>query len=652
MIFKLRTAKFAALSLGLFLALGCTDAKKGRAPLSAAAGGGSPVAPTTPIARVAPTVMDTKTPIALGSDELLVSILGTNDIHGAIEPRVSKDGKTFGGMAFWAGAVKAVRDGVAKEYGDKGGVLVLDGGDQFQGTLLSNYSEGALMFSLLGDVGYDAMVPGNHDYDFGPEGWLVDQVTPDSKDKDPRGVIKKLANSAPFPLLSSNAYVKASIRTFDGKPATIDSQGCGSDQPLDWSRAERPEFLKSYLLREVAGLRVAIIGLDNPITPTTTTPANVSDLCFRDAAEEYKSVRESLEGKADLFVLVIHDGDINNEKNLTNLLVKLEAYRPDAVDAVIGGHTHQVNKIEKNGVYAIQSGSSGAMFGRIDLVVDAKTKKVVRTRAAAGAMLFQSDCDSQIKTFCELPNATDVNYEHEKIAASASALAKIEDGKKDIAPMTGRNLGYADATIAKDPINESGLVNLLTDAYRRASGADVAMINTGGVRTSIAPGPFTYEALYAISPFNNRAVVLGPVKVSTLLKIVSRAAKSCGKSGPVLASGIRVTYERGDCKQTDADGNDPQSRVVTIALADKADGSKDGKLLYDARDPNKVFVSDDTVTIATLDFLEAGGSGYVEFKEAPRMADLGIFRELVADELAKNPGKLEDKLDGRYRNLK
>ncbi len=626
----------------LALAIGCNDGHKGRAP--------EPGSPTAGTNLAPPALTCSKAPIALGANESLLSIVGTNDIHGAIEPKVSLDGKTTtGGLAFWAGAVKSIRVGVSKRYGAKGGVLVLDGGDQFQGSLLSNYSEGALMFSLMGDVGYDAMVPGNHDYDFGPEGWLVDQV-PAGQTGDPRGVIKKLANSASFPLLSSNAYLKASLKTLDGKQATVESQGCTSTDVVDWSKAERPEFLKSYILKEIAGVRVAIIGLDNPITPTVTTPANVSDLCFRTAADEYLDVRKSLEGKADVFVLVIHDGDINNEKNLTNLLEKLQAARPDAVDAIIGGHTHVVNNINRNGVYAIQSGAYGDKFGRIDLVVDTATKKVIRekTRVAAGAVIYQNSCDSQIDSFCEKSVPTRITYECEPIVESASALDKIATGKKDIAPLVGRNLGFADAPITKSATNESALVDLMTDAYRHATGVDLALINTGGVRQDIKAGPFTYEMWYAISPFNNHAVILGPMKVDTLVKILGRSARTCGKSGAVLGSGIRVTYERGDCKTPDADGNDANSRVVTITMDDHG---IDGEMLYDARDPAHVKTSDRTLTVATLDFLQAGGSGFVEFKDVPMIKDAGIFRELVADELAKNPGKLPSVIDGRFKNL-
>jgi 5'-nucleotidase len=336
-------------------------------------------------------------------------------------------------------------------------------------------------------------------------------------------------------------------------------------------------------------------------------------------------------------------------------MTKLHDAGPGTVDAVVGGHTHVRNLVDikdgENGhVFGIQSGAYGEKFGRIDLVIDTATKKVKREKssAIAGAYIYQNECDRFIDGFCEAKPTAKVTYECEGIVESATALARIEDGKKDIAPLVGRNLGYADADIAKDGTNESPLLNLLTDAYRRAAGVDLALINTGGVRQPIRKGPFTYELLYAISPFNNRAVVLNPMTVDTLVKLTTRAAMTCGKSGAVLGSGIRVTYERGDCKQPDADGNDKNSRVVTIAMDDNG---KDGELLYDARDPNHVFKSTKTLKVATLDFLQAGGSGYVEFKEAPMVADLGIFREVVADELAKNPGKLEGKIDGRFRNL-
>jgi 5'-nucleotidase len=589
-------------------------------------------------------------PIPLASNEVLISILGTNDMHGAIQPKTVKPKKdaapaVVGGMAFWSGAVKSIRLGVAERYGNRGGVLVVDGGDQFQGTLLSNYTEGALFFSLMNDVGYDAIVPGNHDYDFGPAGWLVDQVTADSSDKDSRGVIKGLAATAKFPLLSANTYVKESLRTIEGRAAKVESIKCATNDLIDWSQARRPGFLKPYVIKNVAGVRVAIVGLDNPETSRATTYANVSDLCFRSSLEEYKSLRASLEGEADVFVVVIHDGDINQDLKLTELLTGILAWREDGVDAIVGGHTHVVNRVEKNGVYAIQSGANGERFGRIDLVYDQERRKVVRekTRVAAGAFLFQEDCDAPVQSFCRDPHTGKIMYEGETVRESRNALASIADAEKAIGPMAKRKLGETDEPIRKERDNESPLLNLLTDAFREASGADIALINTGGVRTELQAGPILYENLYQVSPFNNRAVLLSPMKVSTLLKVLTRSAQSCGKHGSVLGSGIRATYERGPCK-SDIDGMDPSGRVVTIELLDDT-------VLYDARDPAHPVLVERDLRVATLDFLATGGSGFDMFKEAPVSADLGIFREIVADQLAKRSEKISAKVDGRWVDL-
>ncbi len=613
----------------------CSD-RKGRAPLE-------PVQEKQKSPPVVPAAACAKAPMTLEKNEVLLSILGTNDIHGSIAPKKMKSGEPIGGMAFWAGAVRAVREGVSKRYGERGGVLVLDGGDQFQGSLLSNYSEGALMFSLMNDVGYDAIVPGNHDYDFGPEGWLIDQVIP-GQSGDPRGVIKKLSNTAHFPMLSANTYKKSTLKAVDGKEAEVNSIGCESKDILDWTTAERPEFLQPYVIKTVAGLRVAIIGLDNPSTPSTTTPANVSDLCFRTAFDEYKRIRTELEGQADLYVAVIHDGDINQDKNLSSLLESITSWREDGVDAVIGGHTHTVNRIEKKGVYAIQSGSYGDAFGRIDLVIDSITKKVIKekTRVAAGALLLSQSCDKKIDSFCEEVPEEKITYECEGVSELPSAVEKINLAQAELTPLAGKILGTADAPITKNRDSESALMNFITDTYRKASGADIALVNTGGIRVNIEPGVFTYENLFQISPFNNRAVILAPMKVSTLVKIMDRSARACGKHGAVLGSGIRVVYRRGDCKDA-VDGLDPTGGVVSIRL-------DDGTLIYDGTDTSNPIVNERDLRVATLDFLEAGGSGYIFFKEAPRAADIGIFREVLVDELSKNPGKISAKIDGRFVN--
>src|SRR3954451_744460 len=90
-----------------------------------------------------------------------ITILATNDIHGGIEPNVLKDGTIEGGMAAFSGTVQAIKAGLKRRLGDQASVLVVDAGDQFQGTLISNYNEGRLVLQSMSQAGYDVAITGN-----------------------------------------------------------------------------------------------------------------------------------------------------------------------------------------------------------------------------------------------------------------------------------------------------------------------------------------------------------------------------------------------------------------------------------------------------------------------------------------------------------
>jgi 2',3'-cyclic-nucleotide 2'-phosphodiesterase (5'-nucleotidase family) len=329
-----------------------------------------------------------------------ITILATNDIHGGIEPSLLKDGTKEGGLAAFSGVVKAIKAGLKRKYGDRAGVLVLDAGDQFQGTLISNINEGQLVFQSMSQAGYDAAIAGNHDYDFGPKGWLDDQVTPDTIDKDPRGALKVALSYAKFPLISANTFLCNSLYDSLGSNVQVTQKGCdpilqpGQPTPtIDWSRAQSPEFLKPYLVKQVGGVRVAVIGIDNVSTPFTTTAANVSDLCFGREDEAYLRVRKELEDKADVFILLVHDGNATTQ-HMTDIVKKLiSSFSPTrgaVVDAVISGHTHFTYNLNVLGVSVIQSGANGKAFGRVDLIYDPGSGRVdsSRTKSYAGVRTY------------------------------------------------------------------------------------------------------------------------------------------------------------------------------------------------------------------------------------------------------------------------
>ncbi len=579
-----------------------------------------------------------------------ITIIGTNDIHGAVEDKVITLGKTppipknIGGMPFFSGVVSSIRQSAAMNPQCEG-VILVDGGDQFQGTLLSNFSEGALMFDLMSEAGYDAVVPGNHDYDFGPSGWLVDQLPAGSRG-DPREALKSIARRASFPLLSANTYYMGSLKSISGAPAPVISEYCrptSSSDIIRWSEARRPEFLRPYIIKNVAGLRVAIIGLDHPETAAVTTRANVSDLCFRDPVEEFISIKAELRGRVDVTVVVMHLGDAGNEFKMTEFLNRVLAQDPRAVDAVIGGHTHYVNDVRVQGVPAIQSGANGEKFGRIDLFFDPAAGAIdrTRTRVFAGKFLFADECDRGNEPVCS-SNAGLVQYDGFPVAASPVSRAKIEIARREIAPMAKQLLGQISAPLTRNRTEENNLGNALTDAVRDTFRVDVALLNSGGIRTDLMPGPLDYENFYRVLPFNNRGVRLKPMRVATLVKLFSKSIASCGNFGALNQSGLRVFYEKDCARDVQKLGVDPAARLLRVETIT-------GEPLFDVARTDLNL--ERTISVVTVDFLAAGGSEFPEFRETQVDADLGILREALAQHFRRQPWNPSPNMDGRLQNV-
>ncbi|HLE00787.1 MAG TPA: bifunctional UDP-sugar hydrolase/5'-nucleotidase [Bdellovibrionota bacterium] len=583
------------------------------------------------------------------SSERLITILQTNDIHGNVDSQTTNSGDAQGGMAFFGGVVRSIREGLAKSFGRNAGVLVVDAGDQFQGTLLSNYGEGQVVYAAMNQVGYDAGIPGNHAFDFGPIGWLEDQVTSGTADQNPKGALYRLLRQSNFPLLSANTYARESLVDLNGEKIVVNGIGCkptDESRILDWSRASQPDFIRPYVLREVADLRVAIIGLDNIQTPQTTTSANVADICFRDQVESYLETRKVLEGKADVFVAVIHDGNSDNEASATKFAEQLvPAGGTPLVDAVIAGHTHYKNSLSVKGVPIVQSGGNGKMFGRIDLVWNQARKALDRkkTRFYGGIPLLHQSCPREAKDFCTEDGSGEVAYQGVTVQPDASIQETVASAKRGLDQMAKRKLGIAEGKLWVDRVKESPLANLMTDTLRGLSGAEIAFINTGGLRTAMLKGNVTYENLFSILPFNNRGVVVGPMPVAKLLGLLLRSVQTCGKYGALMQSGLRVVFEHHCPKDVDVDLNARLLRVETVS----------GEVLFDAESGERAPATRE-FTVATLDFLSSGGSGWEHFKGIPVIRDLGVLREVLTEHFIKEGGgetRFRAKVDGRWSEL-
>src|SRR5262249_13001587 len=215
---------------------------------------------------------------------------------------------------------------------------------------------------------------------------------------------------------------------------------------IDWSQAKSLDFINPYLIKNVGDVRVAIIGIDNVSTPTTTTPDNVKDLCFAREADAYLRVRAQLEGKADVFVLLIHDGNANTPgiSNLVKTLVSSPSPAHGAVvDAVISGHTHFTYNLNVAGVPVIQSGANGTAYGRIDLTYDPKLGKSdsSKTKSYAGVEIFPNKCPNEAKDYCAVDSTTgNVTFEGAAFKNDDVIAQLIANERQAIASTAGQVL--------------------------------------------------------------------------------------------------------------------------------------------------------------------------------------------------------------------
>ena len=265
----------------------------------------------------------------------------------------------IGGSAVMSAYLKILRGG------NFGGVVLLDAGDLFQGTLAANLSEGAVVIDAMNALSYDGAAIGNHEFDYGPVGPISVATQPGV---DPFGALKARIAQAKFPLLSANIYESATGR----RPSWLPGDGL--------SMIERK------------GVKIGIVGLTTPQTPVTTVPVNVASLRFGSLATEALIAAKQLREKgADLVIAVVHAGakcgkwdnpdDTEScDEKTGEIFEMMRNLPPYTLDAVVAGHTHSVVAHKINGTPVIETYGLGRFFSTIDLFLDPVTKQVISTK--------------------------------------------------------------------------------------------------------------------------------------------------------------------------------------------------------------------------------------------------------------------------------
>jgi len=514
-----------------------------------------------------------------------ITVIATADFHGALEPKHAKivDKREVGGIDIIAAYVEALRST------NPGGVVLLDAGDLYQGTLLSAASEGKAVIEFYNDLGCDAAAVGNHDFDFGPVGY---HSTPQCPGDDPLGVIKQRIAEARFPFLAANIYDRA------------------TGQRVGWKN------LRSYVILERKGVRIGVIGLTAANTPLITHPANVRELEFKPLLSSVRSVLPEVRAeKATVVILVVHAGvEVDEDTGeLGGAVIDLaRGLDPGEVDLIVGGHTHQPFSAMINDIPVIEPYARGVGFARADLVVDRTTGRVVPDQIllADNTFFFRTDRDGKPPRFAG-----------RRILPVDRFVKKLDRFKRSIAHLENIRLGQALVTLQPQRRWDSAVGNLVCDAIRASDQSiDVAMYNAGGLRTSIPKGDITFGRVYEVVPFDNNlvTVMLTGAQIRDILEH--------GLSGPygvMEISGLRVEF--------DPDAQ-PGSRCKSIL--DYAGNKLQDDKLY---------------KVATNEFVLNGGDGYFTFARGTNVHNTHtLIREVVARYI-KQKGTVGPVSQGRYR---
>jgi len=381
--------------------------------------------------------------LARGQPAHRLTIIHMNDFHSRHEPvdaramTCDRDGSAapgcFGGSARLAGAIRAQRRAAEA---DGRTVVLLDGGDQFQGSLFFTKYQGQAELAVQHAVGTDAMAVGNHEFDQGP------------------AVLGAHATAARFPLVSCNIDASA-------EPAL-------RDRIRPWAVLER------------GGLRLGLVGLTTLETRTGSSPG--PNVRFLDPGPALaQAVRDVRAQGVQLVVLLSHMG-VGFDRTLAD----------PGPAVIIGGHSHTLLSNTEPGAFSpyptpdraggliVQAAAYGRYLGRLDLDL-----------GPDGAILAHGgDC---VHVGLDVPPDPDV------AAIVAGFAGPLEAFRHEVIATLPEPLGLAGCRIGPCRLGQE-----VAEAMLRATpGAQVAIMNAGGLRVGLPAGPVTRGQVLETMPFGN-----------------------------------------------------------------------------------------------------------------------------------------------------
>jgi 2',3'-cyclic-nucleotide 2'-phosphodiesterase/3'-nucleotidase len=428
---------------------------------------------------------------ALEPDTLCISVLHTTDLHGHILPTLDYDGtKDRGGLARCVTQIRRWQ----KQNPNS---ILIDIGDVYQGTDVSLRNKGELMIDLFNYLQYDAWVIGNHEFD-----WGIEPFT---------NALRKSA----MPVLGANTIL-------DGKPA-----GFSSDSQDPFAKVQ-PSIVK-----EIAGIKVAIIGITTPGMSFWLPREFTAGIDFQHPVESVRrSIVKATNEGADAIVLTGHMGlkPRTGGDDFANTVMALTSEFPD-VAVFIAGHTHQaIPSRLTNRVLFTQADHFGIHVGRVDLLFDRKSKKLLRREA-----------------ICEL---MDNRFDPDQVVLSR-AKSQLEQSEASLAQPIGEltetlhGRGHRGHPSEIEKLIAAAITETLAE---RGVAVDAVMHGVFDENTKLVPGLTTINDVWRIIPYENLIVTatLSPDELKSVMEEVYASHEPRSLLGII----IRMEGRGPDCRIT------------------------------------------------------------------------------------------------------
>jgi len=430
-------------------------------------------------------------------DTVCISILHTTDLHGHILPTSDYDGTADrGGLARCVTQIRRWRR-------QNPNSILVDIGDVYQGTEVSLRNKGGLMIDLFDHLEYDAWVIGNHEFDWGIEPFI--------------NAVQKSA----MPVLCANTAL-------NGKPA-----GTSSDSQHPFAK------IQPFIVKEISGIKVAIIGITTPGMSFWLPREFTVGIDFQHPVEPVRrAIAKANREGANAIVLTGHMGlkPRTGGDDFANTVMALTSEFPD-IAAFIAGHTHQaIPSRLTNRVLFTQADHFGIHVGRVDLLFDRNSKKLLRRDAICELMDNRFDPD------------------HVVLSRAASQLAESESS---LAQPIGELTETLHARNRRDKPSdiEKLIAAAITETLaERSIMVDAVMHGVFDENAKLAAGLTTINDIWNIIPYENLIVTaaLSPDEIRSVMEEVYASHE------PRSLLGFTVRVE----------GRGPNRRITSMAFPD------------------------------------------------------------------------------------